>query len=235
MSMDLITVESVGVFFDTPKGGRMSVLTDVSASFQPERISVVLGASGSGKSTLMHVMGGFLRPVTGKVWISGESLWEMAEYQRAQLIRSHIGFVFQDFHLIPSVSVRDNLALPLVFLETRERLSLSGQADVEARILGMLARMGMGHKADALPSQLSGGEKQRVAIARALIAGPKIVICDEPTGNLDDGNTDIFKELISSIAYSEGVTVVIVTHDHRLVSIADTVMTIVDGRLTTGG
>jgi len=131
--------------------------------------------------------------------------------------------------------VRDNLALPLVFLETRTRLSLSGQADVEARILGMLTRVGMGHKADALPSQLSGGEKQRVAIARALIAGPKIVICDEPTGNLDDGNTDIFKELISSIAYSEGVTVVIVTHDHRLVSIADTIMTIVDGRLTTGG
>jgi len=103
MSMDLITVERVGVSFEMPKGGRMSVLTDVSASFQPERISVVLGASGSGKSTLMHVMGGFLRPVTGKVWISGESLWEMAECQRAQLIRSHIGFVFQDFHLIPSV------------------------------------------------------------------------------------------------------------------------------------
>src|SRR4029077_4383221 len=156
--------------------GPVNILRGVSLDIAAGETVSLLGPSGSGKSTVMMVMGGLERPSAGRVWIAGNDFGALSEDALARLRRAHIGIVFQAFHLIPTMTALENVALPL---------ELAGKRDAFSAAAEGLAAVGMGHRLSHYPGQLSGGEQQRVAIARAFIAGPKLLLADEPTGNLD--------------------------------------------------
>ncbi len=217
--MSLIKAKGLVVKFKNHRGKFVTVLDKISLTIKEPGITVVIGESGSGKSTLMHTLGGFLTPTQGEVIIGEDSIYHISDSKKSAIIREYIGFVFQSFHLIPTLTIQDNLALALAFDDTRKRLQLTTKGDVQNRIVATLTQLGMLHKLNDYPTQLSGGEKQRAAIARAIIHNPKLVICDEPTGNLDDVNTNSFKEIITEIAKTSAV--LIVTHDQRLLECAD--------------
>jgi putative ABC transport system ATP-binding protein len=185
----------------------------------------VLGVSGSGKSTLLHLLGGLDTPTAGSVLVDGRSLAELGPYQRALYRRTTVGFVFQSYYLVPSLTARENVALALTFQGTfgtqRERL-----AD-EA-----LDRVGLHRRADHRPDQLSGGEQQRVAIARAIVHRPPVLLADEPTGNLDRATAAEVIHLLDKIHRELNTTIVMVTHDEEIVTpIADRRIFLRDGRL----
>jgi ABC-type lipoprotein export system ATPase subunit len=228
--MTLLKASDIKMSFKNNLGKKMLVLDGISMNIDSARITVIMGESGSGKSTLMHILGGFLTPDQGEVMISGQSLYHGSDSDRAALIRANIGFVFQSFHLIPTLTVHDNLALALVFEDTRKRLQLTTQKDIDRRISETLFQLGIAHKLNEFPTQLSGGEKQRVAIARAIIHRPKLVICDEPTGNLDDTNTNAFKAMIKEISKTSAI--LIVTHDQRLLEMSDHIQSLKNGKLS---
>lgn len=183
----------------------------------------VTGTSGSGKSTLMHILGFMDSPTAGRMEFEGKDVTGISGAGRADLRASRIGFVFQSFNLLPRLSVLDNVMLPLTYSRTRV---------ANQRELGMavLDRVGMGHRASHTPNQLSGGERQRVAIARALINKPRLILADEPTGNLDTKNRSRIMELFSSLL-AEGITLVLVTHDDEVASYAGRRIRMEDGKV----
>jgi putative ABC transport system ATP-binding protein len=186
----------------------------------------VLGVSGSGKSTLLHLLGGLDTPTAGEVWVDGHKLSALGAYQRALYRRTTVGFIFQSYYLVPSLTAAENVALALTFQGTfgmqRSRLA------VEA-----IGRVGLQHRAGHRPSQLSGGEQQRVAIARAIVHRPPLLLADEPTGNLDGATAAEIVSLLDEVHRKLGTTVVMVTHDEELVcQVADRLMYLRDGRLT---
>ncbi|WP_300392032.1 ABC transporter ATP-binding protein [Henriciella sp.] len=186
----------------------------------------LVGPSGSGKSTLLHTAGLLERAEGGEVLLDGESVLQLSDRVRTRLRREKLGFVYQFHHLLPEFDARDNVAMPLMVNGVKRR-----QARQKADEL--LAEMGLSDRADHQPGQLSGGEQQRVAIARALVNDPKLVIADEPTGNLDPTTTDrVFASLIR-IARSEGAAVLVATHNMALTQHMDRVLTLEDGKLTT--
>ncbi|MEQ8559516.1 MAG: ABC transporter ATP-binding protein [Henriciella sp.] len=186
----------------------------------------LVGPSGSGKSTLLHTAGLLERAEGGEVLLDGESVLHLSDRVRTRLRREKLGFVYQFHHLLPEFDARDNVAMPLMVNGVKRR-----QARQKADEL--LAEMGLSDRADHQPGQLSGGEQQRVAIARALVNDPKLVIADEPTGNLDPTTTDrVFASLIR-IARSEGAAVLVATHNMALTQHMDRVLTLEDGKLTT--
>ncbi len=184
----------------------------------------VVGRSGSGKSTLLHVAGGLDRPDSGRVVVAGVDLAGCSLRMLARIRRRHIGFVFQFFQLVPGLTVRENVGLPL---------SLDGRAD-PARVDRILDQVGLRAQARRLPSELSGGQMQRVAVARALAAGPDVVLADEPTGNLDSATAATVLDLLTDQVRSAGTALVVVTHDPAAVARADRVLTVRDGRLHDG-
>jgi len=183
----------------------------------------VTGTSGSGKSTLMHILGFMDSPTAGRMEFEGKDVTGISGAGRADLRASRIGFVFQSFNLLPRLSVLDNVLLPLTYSRTRV---------ANQRELGMavLDRVGMGHRASHTPNQLSGGERQRVAIARALINKPRLILADEPTGNLDTKNRSRIMELFSSLL-EEGITLALVTHDNEVASYAGRRIRMEDGKV----
>jgi len=186
----------------------------------------LVGPSGSGKSTLLHTAGLLERAEGGEVLLDGESVLRLPDGVRTRLRREKLGFVYQFHHLLPEFNARDNVAMPLMVNGVKRRIARE-KADV------LLAEMGLESRADHQPGQLSGGEQQRVAIARALVNDPKLVIADEPTGNLDPATTDrVFASLIR-IARSEGAAVLVATHNMALTRHMDRVLTLQDGKLTT--
>ena len=186
----------------------------------------LVGPSGSGKSTLLHTAGLLERAEGGEVLLDGESVLKLPDGVRTRLRREKLGFVYQFHHLLPEFNARDNVAMPLMVNGVKRRIARQ-KADV------LLAEMGLESRADHQPGQLSGGEQQRVAIARALVNDPKLVIADEPTGNLDPPTTDrVFASLIR-IARSEGAAVLVATHNMALTRHMDRVLTLQDGKLTT--
>ncbi|RIJ15461.1 ABC transporter ATP-binding protein [Henriciella mobilis] len=186
----------------------------------------LVGPSGSGKSTLLHTAGLLERAEGGEVLLDGESVLKLPDGVRTRLRREKLGFVYQFHHLLPEFNARDNVAMPLMVNGVKRRIARQ-KADV------LLAEMGLESRADHQPGQLSGGEQQRVAIARALVNDPKLVIADEPTGNLDPTTTDrVFASLIR-IARSEGAAVLVATHNMALTRHMDRVLTLQDGKLTT--
>jgi putative ABC transport system ATP-binding protein len=201
----------------------ISVLEDVSLSVDPGEFIVIAGSSGSGKTTLLTLLSGLDHPTTGRVIIDGRDITEASEETLAPLRNRTIGFVFQSFHLVPSMTARENIMFPA---------ELRGDPDAAVRAGQLLAHVGLSARADNLPSQLSGGEKQRIALCRALINRPKLVFADEPTGNLDSENGKIVLAQLVDLKNEHGATLVLVTHNPDIARAADRVLTLKDGHLT---
>jgi putative ABC transport system ATP-binding protein len=201
-----------------------AVLRSASATIGRGEFVVLLGPSGSGKSTLLNLIGGIDRPDAGRVLIDGVELTALSERDRTLFRRRHIGFIFQFFNLIPTLSVADNLLLPL---------GLAGriQRGDRQRAAALLEQVGLADRAGAAPDRLSGGEQQRVAIARALIHNPLLVLADEPTGNLDAATGDRVLALLDALTRQTGRTLVMVTHAREIAARADRVLALVDGEV----
>jgi putative ABC transport system ATP-binding protein len=189
-------------------GVSVPALRGVSLTVQPGDYLAIVGASGSGKSTLMHLLGGLDRPTAGTLLIGGRDVAGLTPAEMSKLRNETIGFVFQSFHLLTRTTAQDNVALPLVYRGV-------GRRERRARAVAMLERVGLGHRVDHRPNQMSGGEQQRVAIARALVTGPSVLLADEPTGNLDSTTGRSVLALLESLN-SDGVAVVLVTHDREV-------------------
>ena len=202
---------------------RVHALDDVSLSVDAGALVAVMGPSGSGKSTLLTIAGTLEEPTSGEVLIGGTPAAKMSRAQRARLRRRAIGYVFQDFNLLPGLTAAENVALPL---------ELDGTAARKARAAGMraLASLGLADRAGQYPDQLSGGERQRVAIARAMVGERQLMLADEPSGALDSANAEEVMHLLHA-ASERGLAVVVVTHDPQLASWADRVVLLRDGRM----
>jgi len=197
-------------------------LDGVSVSFPRGRFTAIMGPSGSGKSTLMHILAGLDRPTSGKVVIDGVALAELDDSELTELRRDKIGFVFQFFNLLPVLSARENIMLPL---------SLAGRRAQDGRLEQLAETLGLSDRLEHRPSELSGGQQQRVAMARALISQPAVVFADEPTGNLDTASSDEIMALLRQAADELGQTIVMVTHSPAAAAYADRVLVLVDGRI----
>ncbi|MCY4363608.1 MAG: ABC transporter ATP-binding protein [Gammaproteobacteria bacterium] len=201
-----------------------AVLDDVNGEVYEGEFIVLLGKSGSGKSTLLNLISGIDAPSRGDILVDGQSLTGMSEDERTLFRRRHIGFVFQSFNLIPTLTVRDNLLLPL---ELTGRLDDGNRTDLE----NMLEELDMAHRIDYYPDKLSTGEQQRIAIARALIHNPSIILADEPTGNLDHDTGQDVLNLLDQLVRRSGKTMIMVTHSREVIGLADRLMTIRECRL----
>ena len=199
------------------------VLNDVSLKVETGEFLVITGSSGSGKTTLLTLLSGLDKPTSGRIFIDQQDITGASEDELAPLRNRIIGFVFQSFHLIPSMSSLENIMFPA---------ELQGIADAETKARLLLERVGLSNRADNLPSRLSGGEKQRVSLCRAMINDPKLIFADEPTGNLDSKNGRIVFEQLLEMKNEQGATLVVVTHNREIAAAADRVLTLKDGRLS---
>ncbi|MCA2977837.1 MAG: ABC transporter ATP-binding protein [Myxococcaceae bacterium] len=220
----MIDAKGVVRGFDDGAGGRVTVLDGASLSVAAGEFVAVVGRSGSGKSTLLHVLGGLDTGYRGEVSVAGVRLDGLGDAALSRFRNETVGFVFQSFHLLSGVSALENVMLPA-------RFSAAPGGELERRAREALARVGLTMHAARTPGQLSGGERQRVAIARALFASPRLLLCDEPTGNLDAETADGVVALFSALNAS-GLTIVAVTHEERLRAAASRVVTLAKGRLT---
>ena len=193
-------------------GGELHALQDVSFEIAEGRTVAIMGRSGSGKSTLLHLAAGIDEPSRGAVEVLGRDLSRLSERERTLRRRDEIGLVFQFFHLLPHLNVRDNVALPAM---------IAGDREVDARIDALLERVGLHSRAGETVERLSGGEMQRVAICRALLRRPRLLLADEPTGNLDDDNGRRVMELLLQLTAEEGSSLVYVTHSREIAALAD--------------
>lgn len=202
---------------------KMSILSGVDLQVKKGEFLSIMGPSGSGKSTLMGLMAGLDSATTGSIRLAGTEIVGLSEDGLAKLRAKHVGIVFQSFHLIPTLTAIENVALPL-------ELAGHGRKSV-ARAAEVLGSVGLGHRLNHYPSQMSGGEQQRVAIARAFAPKPAIIFADEPTGNLDSTNGKAVIDLMMTQCHQEGTTLVLVTHDPKLGALADRTIYIQDGLL----
>lgn len=198
-------------------------LRGVDLSVEKEELLAITGPSGAGKTTLLHILGCLDQPTQGEVLIDGINASRLPEAELVKLRRDKIGFVFQQFYLIPGLSVFDNIALPLLF---------SKKPATPEKITHLAEMVGLEHRLDHVPSQLSGGEMQRTAIARGLVNEPEILLADEPTGNLDSENSDKIFEILRSLGHN-GLTIVMITHNPDLASRANRTVNIRDGKVHT--
>jgi len=203
-------------------GNGVTALRDVSITIAPGEFVALIGRSGSGKSTLMNILGGLDSPTGGSVYFDDEEVDYMDRKRLIHLRRTEVGFVFQQFNLIPTITAIENVAYPLLFNYTpwEER---------EQQALRLLTLVGLADRADHLPHELSGGEQQRVAIARALVGDPHIILADEPTGNLDSKNSAEIYRLMRTINQEQQVTFLVVTHERELASYCDRTIELRDG------
>jgi putative ABC transport system ATP-binding protein len=221
--VDVALLELVGVSKRYEQGGDTVVALDEVDLRVDEGESVALvGPSGSGKSTLLHLAGGLDRPDAGVVRLADRDLATLSVGERARVRRREIGFIFQFFHLVPGLTVTENVELPLL---------LDGRRDRERRIPELLERLGLGHRRGHQPGQLSGGEMQRTAIARALVAGPRLVLADEPTGNLDSASGAVILDLLTEVVADAGAALVLVTHDETAAARTERTLRVRDGQL----
>ncbi len=201
-------------------------LNGVDLEIDPASFCLVMGPSGSGKSTLLYLLGGLDRPTSGQIMVAGQRIDRLDENELAIFRRWSVGFVFQSFNLIASMTALENVAFPMRFLGVAAR-------ERQARALDLLYRMGLEDRAHHKPGELSGGQQQRVAIARALVNQPRLIVADEPTGNLDTASGEAIMAVLADL-HRSGATVIVVTHDTRMVKFADRVVNILDGRLSEG-
>ena len=220
---ELLSVRDVSKIY---RNGATSVtaVNHVSLDVRPGEVILILGPSGSGKTTLLSIMGCLLRPTHGEVLIEGRDVNRLSDRELSRLRREQIGFVFQSFNLLGFLTVRKNVEVVLNLAEVRGR-------QARERATEVLCQVGLDHRLDFLPRNLSGGEKQRVSIARALANSPRMILADEPTGNLDSNTGRIVVELMTRLARQRDSGVVIVTHDNRIMDVADRVLHLSDGSL----
>ena len=210
------------------EGVSVPALRGVSLTIEPGDFLAIVGPSGSGKSTLMHLLGGLDRPTTGRLLLGGRDVSSLSPADMAKLRNHVIGFVFQSFHLMARTSARDNVGLPLIYRGVRRkaRRRLATEA---------LERVGLGHRLNHRPSQLSGGEQQRVAIARALVTEPSVLLADEPTGNLDSASGEAVLSLLEELNAERGVALAVVTHDPAVAARARRQVRMRDGLIVAEG
>jgi putative ABC transport system ATP-binding protein len=221
----VVGVEGVAKKVPSP-GGQLTILDDISFSIAPAEAVAIVGVSGSGKSTLLGLMAGLDLPTSGRIILDGVDLGTLDEDGRARLRSERVGFVFQSFQLMPSLTALENVMLPL---------ELAGRLDVRTAAGAVLDRVGLGDRLHHYPNQLSGGEQQRVAIARAFATRPRILFADEPTGNLDRRTAERVAELLFSLQREMGSTLVMVTHDESMARRCERILTLDAGRLRAAG
>ena len=202
--------------------GDVPALNGITCDFEEGKFYAIIGRSGSGKSTLLHILGGLDRPTSGKVLVDGKDICAMNDEQMAIFRRRHMGFVFQQFNLLEEYNVKNNILMPL---------KLDGRKADPAFYEEVIATLGLKEKVRKFPSELSGGEQQRVAIARSVLAKPRLIIADEPTGNLDKKTGEEVLELLTTCAAKFGQTLIVVTHDPEIARKADVVICIEDGKI----
>jgi putative ABC transport system ATP-binding protein len=217
----VLTAEKVSKQVSSPEG-TLTILADVSFAIAQGESVAIVGPSGAGKSTLLALMAGLDLPSSGTIWLNGSDLTALDEDGRALVRAANVGFVFQSFHLVPSLNALENVMLPL---------ELAGARDAEARARDLLGRVGLAERARHYPSQLSGGEKQRVAIARAFATEPAVLFADEPTGNLDSRTGRTVIDLMFEMNRNAATTLVLVTHDREIASRCERELALESGRL----
>jgi putative ABC transport system ATP-binding protein len=217
---DLLRLEGINKTYGRGDAA-VSALIDVSFSVAEGDFAAVIGPSGSGKSTLMHILGCLDIPTSGRYMFAGEDVSRMNEYQLAKVRNKRIGFVFQQFQLLPSMSAWRNVELPLLYRSANDRKALA---------IAALEQVGLAERVNHKPTELSGGQQQRVAIARALVTDPDLILADEPTGNLDSNSSREVLAILRRLN-DEGRTVVLITHDPNVAAIPRRVLTMSDGRL----
>ena len=224
MDAAALTFAGVSKVYDGAGSAERYALRDVSFEITSGQTAAIVGRSGSGKSTLLHLAAGIDVPTRGSVAVHATALESLNETARTRLRRRDIGFVFQLFHLLPHLSVRDNVALPDLIAGVRER-------DYRERVAALLERVDLSDRADDPVAGLSGGEMQRVAICRALLRRPRLLLADEPTGSLDDASGEVVMDLMLKMVAEEGATLVYATHSRELASMADRTLRLHSGLL----
>ena len=222
--MAMLQVECLKKIYTTRFGGnQVQALSDVSFSVETGEYVAIMGESGSGKTTLLNILAALDQPTSGKVFLDGKDLTMVKEREIAAFRRDNLGFVFQDFNLLDTFSLKDNIFLPLV-------LAGKSPKEMELRLNPIAEQLGITHLLEKYPYEVSGGQKQRAAVARALISKPKLILADEPTGGLDSKSTDGLLDVFSAI-HATGQTILMVTHSTKAASRADRILFIKDGVL----
>ncbi len=206
----------------------LEVLSGVNLRVEPAERLAIVGASGSGKTTLLQIMGGLDEPTSGEVFVDGQAIAHTGEDEKGRLRNRCIGFVYQFHHLLPEFTAQENVAMPLMIRREPRASALTRAAE-------LLGRVGLAERLDHKPGELSGGERQRAAVARALITRPKLVLADEPTGNLDAGNGGHVLRLMLELNHELETSLIIVTHDHSIAGQMDRVLELENGVLNESG
>ncbi|WP_047980963.1 ABC transporter ATP-binding protein [Ornithinibacillus contaminans] len=227
----MITIKELSHQFELGKKGQktiLPVLKDISFQVEKGEIVSVVGKSGSGKSTLLNLISGFIHPTKGEIWIAGQNVTSLTESGFADFRLNHIGFIFQSFQLIPSMTAYQNIELPLI---------LRGESEKKRKEIvdQLLEKVGLVAFKEHYPSELSGGQQQRVSIARALVLEPALILADEPTGSLDSETETEILEIIQNLNKELGITFLIITHDEEVARIGHRTISIKDGSLMEGG
>ena len=220
----MIRIEHLSKVFRTEEV-ETTALNDVSLHVKQGEFVAIMGPSGCGKSTLLNIIGLLDNPTSGNYYFNGQEVGHLKEKQRTQVRKGNIGFVFQSFNLIDELNVYENVELPLIYLKKKA-------SEKKELVTSILDRMNISHRVKHFPQQLSGGQQQRVAIARAVVAGPKLILADEPTGNLDSRNGQDVMELLLELN-RQGTTIVMVTHSRHDASYAHRIINLFDGQIVT--
>ncbi|MGA2749900.1 MAG: ABC transporter ATP-binding protein [Verrucomicrobiota bacterium] len=227
--MDLISLRDVHKTYHLGEVD-LPVLKGISLAIAPGELVALMGASGSGKTTLMNILGCLDHPTGGQYWLDGMEISSASANERARLRNRLIGFVFQNFNLLPRTSALENVVMPLTYSAGH-----LGEREMRRRATEMLDKVGLADRMDHQPSQLSGGQQQRVAIARSLINRPRLLLADEPTGNLDSRTSEEILQMVGQLNRTEGLTVILVTHDPGVAHHAKRVIHISDGLIDNTG
>ena len=219
--MDILKTEQLTKIYGKGEN-EVRALDNISLAVPEGQMTAIIGPSGSGKSTLLHLIGGVDKPTSGKVFVNGEDVYKQSDKNLAVFRRRHVGLIYQFYNLIPILSVRDNITLPM---------QMDGRKPDMEKLMTLAEKVGIADKLDALPSQLSGGQQQRVSICRALFSNPSVLLADEPTGNLDSKNSREIIELLRASNKDLGQTMLIITHDEDIALQCDRIIAIEDGRI----